>query len=600
MSFIIPLLYFICFTGTLVMFSKKRFSKCLPLSFMISAFTLFFSQIIFKTFNIGIIENIIIAFIFPMVCIIKKIKKDSLIQIKELMLNNGIYIFVLLYIGIYIFDFSREFSVWDEFSHWGVMVKEMFRLDSFYSINSSTLMVHKDYPPIISIYELFFAKLSGGYNETYLVRGLHLFEFSLLIPFISKEDDKKISRIIKALVFIIIVYLLYLLFDCHGVINTIYTDYFMSMLVAYLLGSIYVNRDIISPFNLFNVSLGLSFLLLTKQMGLPLYIMIVYYFIVSIVFSKISTNHPIMKIIIVLVSLILPITFYTGWNNYVDNLEVTRQFDLDNIEFTKLEDYQIETYNNYVDATMSRSIISLPLKISYLAFTIIIFVVLALITYFNRNTINVYKTINLNIALIFGAIGYAAVMLFLYVYFFGNVEGPMLSSYDRYMPTFILISLTTLLIVINRIIDRLGNKKEMIIFGIILGLLLVIQNPKNYIKIIPALKQSETSIYEKCANDLIKYNVLGSKVFVIAQDSEGDFQYRIKYYVGNITTNQSNYNWDNSISYYENIKDYVNEFDYIYLAQINEEFDDIFDKVFDEIKPYGLYKINNENYELLN
>lgn len=600
MSFIIPLLYFICFTGTLVIISKKRFSKCLPLSFMLSTFTLFFSQVMFKTFNVGMIGNIIVAIIFPIVCIIKKIRRDSLIQIKKLMLNNGLYIFILLYIGIYIFDFSREFSVWDEFSHWGVMVKEMFRLDSFYSINASTLLVHKDYPPIISIYELFFAKLSGGYNETYLVRGLHLFEFSLLIPFISKEDDKKISRIIKALIFILILYLLYLLFDCHGVINTIYTDYFMAILVAYLLGNIYINRDIISSFNLFNISLGLSFLILTKQMGLPLYIMIVYYFIVSIVFSKISTNHPITKIIIVLVSLILPLTFYTGWNNYVDNLEVTRQFDLKNIEFTKLEDYQIETYNNYVDATINTSIISSPLKISYLAFTIIIFIAFSLITYFNRNIISVHKTINLNIALTFGAIGYAAVMLFLYVYFFGNVEGPMLSSYDRYMPTFILISLTTLLIVINRIIDRLGNKKEMIIFGIILSLLIIIQNSKNYIKIIPALKQSETSIYEKCADDLIKHNVLGSKIFVIAQDSEGDFQYRIKYYAGNITTNQSNYNWDNNISYYENIKNYVNEFDYIYLAQINEGFNDTFNKVFDEIKPYGLYKINSENYELLN
>ena len=600
MSFIIPLLYFICFTGTLVFVSKKSFGKCLPLSFMLSSFILLFSQIIFKTFNIGIIGNIIIGIIFPIVCIIKKLRKDSLAQIKKLMLNNGLYIFILLYIGIYIFDFNREFSMWDEFSHWGVMVKEMFRLDNFYSINSSTLMVHKDYPPIISIYELFFAKLSGGYNDTYLIRGLHLFEFSLLIPFISKEDDKTTSRIIKALVFIVIIYLLFLLFDCHGVINTIYTDYFMALLAAYLLGCIYVNRDIISPFNLINVSLSLSFLMLTKQMGLPLYLMIVYYFIVSIVFSRVSTNHPIRKIIIVLASLILPLTFYTGWNNYVDKLEVTRQFDLDNIEFSKIEDHQIETYNNFMDASVRKSIISSPLKISYVAFIILIFVGFALITYFNRNNISVYKTINLNIALTFGAIGYAAVILFLYVYSFGNVEGPMLSSYDRYMPTFILISITTLLIVISRITDKLDKKKEMIVFGIIFVLLVGIQNHKNYIKVIPALKQSEKSIYEKCADDLIKNNVLDNKILIVAQDSEGDFQYRVKYYAGNITTNQGNYDWDNNISYYESITDYISEFDYIYLAQINDDFDDTFDKIFDDIKLYGLYKISNGQYKLVN
>ena len=600
MSFIFPLLYFICFTSTLVILLKKNFSKCLPLSFMLSAFSLFFSQIFFKTFNIGIIINLLFSLMFPLIIMFKLIKKKSLIELKDLILTNGFYIFLILYVGICIFDFSREFSMWDEFSHWGVMVKEMFRLDSFYSVDASTLMVHKDYPPILQLYELFFCKISGGYNEIYLIRSLHLFEFSLLIPFISKDNDKKISRLIKSILFIIIIYLLYLLFDCHRVINTIYIDYFMAILVSYLLGIIYIERDIISSFNLFRVSLGLSFLLLTKQMGLPLYLIIVYYFIISIVFSRVSTYHPIKKIIIVLTSLILPLTFYTGWNNYVDRLEVTRQFDLGNIEFAKIEDYQIETYNNFMDASVRKNIISSPLNISYFTFTILIFIGYLLIIYFNRKNISVNKTINLNIVLTFGAIGYAAVMLFLYVYSFGNVEGPMLSSYDRYMPTFILISLTTLLIVINRITDKLGNQKEMIVFGIILSLLLVIQNPKNYIKIIPALKQSEKSIYEKCADDLIKNNVLGSKIFIVAQDSEGDFQYRVKYYAGNIITNQSNYDWDNNISYYESITNYISEFDYIYLAQINEEFEDTFDKIFDDIKLYGLYKISNGQYKLVN
>lgn len=73
---------------------------------------------------------------------------------------------------------------------------------------------------------------------------------------------------------------------------------------------------------------GLSFLLLTKQMGLPLYLMIIYFFVSSIIFNRINTKHPVRKIILVLLTLIMPLTFYTGWNNYVDNLGVVRQFDL--------------------------------------------------------------------------------------------------------------------------------------------------------------------------------------------------------------------------------------------------------------------------------
>ena len=88
------------------------------------------------------------------------------------------------------------FSNWDEFSHWGKMVKEMFRLDSFYSTKLSNLMVHKDYPPIIQIYELLWVKLSNSYSETILIKSIHFLELSLLIIPISDIDIKnKICRI---------------------------------------------------------------------------------------------------------------------------------------------------------------------------------------------------------------------------------------------------------------------------------------------------------------------------------------------------------------------------------------------------------------------
>lgn len=599
MDFIIPLLYFICFNGELVILLKKSFSKCLPLTFMLTAFSLFFSQIVFKTFSIGIVANILFALSFLFTLGIKVIKKSSLEEVKELFLCNGLYIFILLYIGLFIFDFKREFSMWDEFSHWGVMVKEMFRLDQFYSINLSTLMVHKDYPPILQLYELFYLKIAGGYNEIYLIRALHLFEFSLLIPFISKDEDKSKLRILKAIMFIVITYLLILLFDCHGVINTIYTDYFMVLLTAYLLGIIITEKNITSNFNLFIMFVGLSFLLLTKQMGLPLYLMIIYFFVSSIIFNRINTKHPVRKIILVLLTLIMPLTFYTGWNNYVDNLGVVRQFDLKNIDYNKLEDYQIETYENFMSATTKESIISSPLKVSYLVFTVSIFIFLCLLCYWFRNIYSPGKIINLNVTLTFGAIGYALVMLFLYVFAFGKVEGPTLSSFNRYMPTFILISLITIFILINCIIDKFDTKKYFIVFGIVLVFLLIIQNKENYLKLIPALRTSEKTLYEKCSHDLLTNEVFGKKIFIVAQDSEGDFQFRIKYYVGNIETNLNNYDWENNKKYYETIKEYVSNYDYLYLAQINDEFENTFGQYFDKVKLYGLYEINNEKFELI-
>ena len=57
LSFIYPLLYLICATGFLVLISKRTFGKCLPVTMMLSAFSYFVSQALFKTFKVGFAIN---------------------------------------------------------------------------------------------------------------------------------------------------------------------------------------------------------------------------------------------------------------------------------------------------------------------------------------------------------------------------------------------------------------------------------------------------------------------------------------------------------------------------------------------------------------
>ena len=46
-------IYLLLAKSTTVIIYKKTFGKCLPLTMMMQAFTLYLSQMIFKTFNIG-------------------------------------------------------------------------------------------------------------------------------------------------------------------------------------------------------------------------------------------------------------------------------------------------------------------------------------------------------------------------------------------------------------------------------------------------------------------------------------------------------------------------------------------------------------------
>lgn len=593
MCFLFPLVYFITVTGFFVILFKKSFAKCLPLSFMISAFTLFISQFLFKTFLVGVIINLMVSLLF-FFFLYKIIRKREIKEFKTLFFSKGFYLFLILYIGVFLFDLYREFSMWDEFSHWGVMVKEMFRLDQFYSATSSTLMVHKDYPPLLQCYEYFYCYISGGYSEYFLIKALHLFEFSLLLSFFENEDKNKSLSLLRSLLMVASIYFLITLFDRHGVINTIYTDYFMALLVVYILSNIFFNRNYTSFFQLFNLSLSLSFLLLTKQMGLPFYLMCIFFFVLCLGQNKNKTNHPVLKIGLIFVSLLLPLCFYTMWNTYTKNLQVEKQFDLQNIEFKEIQDYQKQTFKNYKEAINHESLISSYLKLSYLDCMILFLILFLILLILGNKYIPVVKTIKLNITLFLGFYGYKIVMLFLYAFCFGEVEGPTLASFNRYMATYVLIVFTMFILIFNFILNKIEFKKKWLYTIILILFLLGIQNFSNYKKFIPALKKDEKSIYEKCAEDLKNKSATG-KIYIVAQNSEGQFEYRIKYYADAITTNRNHIEWAHFNE--QQIKEITNSYDYIYFAQIDEAFIKEYSYLFLNLNPYTLYKIKDGQYQ---
>ena len=618
MSLLIPLIYFILANGLLVLLSKKSFGKCIPITLMITAIILYISQYLFKTFTIGTIINILIPIAFLILLFIKY-KKNDLKVFNKNFFTIGLYSFILLYIGVYIFDLYRVFTKWDEFSHWGVMIKEMFRLDRFYSIKSSTLMVHKDYPPIVQLFELFYAKLSGGYKEAYLIRAIHLFNLSLFIPVISETYVKKTQKyktIIKIILIIISVYLIILLFDGHNIINSIYIDYTMAIVTAYLLGIIVFEKDLLNKFTLINLSIGLSFLLLIKQMSIPLYLMILFMFIVSIIIKKEKsiTKESIPKIVkVILLLVVIPFLTLKSWNSYVDKLNVEKQFELKDLKITELKDivsgnkgekYQQEASTNYLNAIKKENITTSYLKINYIQWLIITIVLLYILWSQNKEYFHKHQILLIMATLTLGYIGYFLVMLIMYVFSFGPYEGPNLASFDRYMSTYVLISiLLTFMIFINIYVNNKNSLSKLIILTI---LLILIQSPFSINKCFPKIIKPKNNGFIEMAKIINKNTKKNSKIYIIAQNSSGDYQFYIKYYLDDKTTNLEYFDLpilenNNCEEYFNtNVKDYMYKYDYLYLAKIDESFKEKYNFIFDNnIKEGNLYKINKSNIELI-
>lgn len=595
MNFILPLIYFILMNATTVLLTKKTFGKTLPLTMMISSLTLFFSQILFSTFLLGYLINILLAAIPIVYIIVFKYKKKDLNKFKNNMLTKGFYTFILIYITIYIFDYNRIFTVWDEYSHWGVMVKEMLRLDKFYSVNESTLMVHKDYPPIISIFELFYCKLIGTYKEKYLITALHLLSLSFFIPSICEEGKKfsKLRFIIKVGIIILSIFLAFLLFDGHGIINTIYTDYIMAIIVGYMLYIVITEKNITSNFSILTLSVSSCFLLLTKQMGLPLYLMIIFiYFVENLIKQKLYHLKNIKKlnkikiIQILIILLVIPLLVWKLWNSYIADLGVKGQFELSDLNILELKDiitknkgkmYQQEVIKNYSKALIDSKITTSYIKLTYISSNLLIIAILIIECLFMNNIIKKRKFIELIITFIIGSFGYAFVMFMLYMFSFGEIEGPILASFNRYMPTFILIGISTSLMIFFNY-DNIKDKevKSLKICLILVLILLFVQKPTNFKKLIPKIKKTPENLYEYHAKRINRKTENNSKIFLLAQNTEGDYQFAIKYYSNPRITNLYHFNLPTKdISNYEqylkkNIYDYILQFDYLYIVNIDE------------------------------
>lgn len=501
LSFLLPLLYFLLATTTLVLLTKRSFGKCLPLAMMLPAFFLFFSQLIFGTFLIGFLLAIVFALSAIALAILKR---KTLPHYKKLLLTPGLITFLIIYIGVFIFDLNRNFAVWDELTHWGMMVKEMSRLDQFYYVGSSNLMVHKDYPPIMQLFELFWTKLCGGFSEPAVERALHTFELSLITPFIAEHFTRGRHWLLKttgfSLATIIATVLILFLFDGHGVIHTIYTDYSLALVVVYLLLTIYFAPKL-SRFEIASLVVGGGFLLLLKQIGLPFYFMVLAFLALSFFSHRKITKYCPKSIIISCLVLIIPLLLLLLWRHLV--ADIPTQFDTTEISSFSLfgilkgggELWQKTAFGNFINALAEQSISTSFIPVSFLQSFLWFIGFVWLLTHFK---IAEKPLKNLALILLLGGLGYAFVMLTLYTSSFGPEEGPALASFDRYMGTYALILfLTPALIFINYASQKENHQRYLYAMLLIIGL---ISGPANFSHLYPMLSARET-IYSKYATE---------------------------------------------------------------------------------------------------
>ena len=611
-EFINPLLFFILANSTTTIIFDKKFEKVLPITLLSVGLVLYISGLVFQTFNIGIAICLIYA-LYSIIYVLKnKDEGKKISKVANNVLSYGLVMFVTIYCLVFVFDLNRFLIAHDDFSHWGMMVKEMLRLDKFYSVPESNLMVHKDYPPFISLYEMFWIRLTNVYSEATLVKSMHILELSMIIPLISiDEKNRKVYKeiIITSMIFISFILILNLM-DHHKIINSLYVEYLIMFVTLYGLWSILKAEKLTSSYTIANTFVVILCLALLKQISICFSLMIAFYYFLMIVlrrkqeFKEMQKKDIIQNIICtIILFVIVPVICFVFWKIYVNKFAMDKQFVVQSSALgTFIERFRQKNFviNKYVDAVARANIMNFKFRCSILVISIIAYVAY-LITIVRDKDRKDY--IILLVLLILGNIAYLTVILFTYLVLFAPGEANILASFDRYVGSYLIMPVFSIYIIITNKLSTVDLKKQFLCFVLISGISIGItkQFTKDKVDFI-AIRKRDTDNYIEAIN-FIKDNYDSSNIFFVSQiESDGKIRFKIQYYLNYMKVDYATKIRTAFIPVQEQfnqetiIKDYLKNLghmDYLYVLDSQGKFKEEFAK--DET----VFKVTYENDDVI-
>lgn len=470
MQVLIPLTIIILLNIFTVTLSNKNFGKCLPITQCVIITTLFLSQLLSSTFTLGYFLIILLT-IASIIITLLKWKK-----IKPNVISVGFIMFIAIAVFFGIIDYGRTFSDVDEFWHWGMMVKEMLRLDSFYCASDSHMIIHKDYPPFPALYEMFWCTLSGGYSESISTFALHLLSFSfLLCPFIedlpsfrldifsenSNNFFYKAKNIMKisasAFIIILLFGLTIALCDGSHSFNKILTDIPLAIFFSYSLYNAYFGNITNTKFDYISLLATLIMLTMTKQIGFELSLITVMSYALITFYCNLNDNINLKNKFIKTLSLIItPYLFKFSWDTLVKYLHVTDirslgdgvgQFDSNKFVLSKYvqamngsnTDLMTQTMNNLKIAFLTRNVLSVPnVNISFIAIIILIVILTIGFLFYKNSILDKKQVSSLLLTLVLGTLGFMLLLTVAFCFGFTDDEMEELRGYERYVDSYVI------------------------------------------------------------------------------------------------------------------------------------------------------------------
>ena len=516
--------------------------------------------------------------------------------------------------------YGKMFDSWDEFSHWGDIVKVMATLDDF-GTNPLSFSWFKSYPPGMSLFQYYLQKINFGvshivFEEWLVYVAYQVFTVSFIIPIICKCKRLFCRPALFSLISIVVIFAAPLMFG-QGIYRYLYIDPVLGVLFACgLVETLYPNdKKDISLLYIISVS---SMLVLAKDAGLLFSIAICIAYGLCIILDDRGNKEKWIQIFFLLLSLLPKLLWRYHLSSRKIKIAFSGKYDFEdfvNVITYKKRSYRTTVYDCFKQLlfTNSQNILGFSIHTYILIIIILVSLIVLLLFMVKKKEIRRHRAIIGELVLFSTSILYIVGMLLSYMYKFSEGEAVYCASFIRYIDI-IYESIWMVFTFVFLIFLSYSSNLSML-FTALFAIIILIITPNKNLKICFSRSAVHESVkfresYYKMTDEIMQY-CDGQKVFLISQGDTGLDLTVLKFSVrpnvmnnnpwsfGKGTHEGDIYTYDYSIEQIQAI--WKNEdYKYVALYSVNSNFIEQYKGLFEEeniIKENSVYKINE--YEKL-
>lgn len=613
--FVLPLIYSLFVGFSYSALFKKRLIESFAPAFFLQMIAMLLTGMIFKSVSLGIFVLIIAAIISCIIGLRDKERRAFIFdQICVNNIDSGIFVFLVCYVFIFAINYGSHFSSWDEFSHWGVFIKETLRIDALYC-TSPLDITHKDYVPVITLFEALWCKLSLRYSEADAYRGIQMLQVVMLLPMLFRFNNAisdKVNKTLSVFFRLVIVMAMPLYLTCQELFfyHTVYQDYIFGVMIFYCVYVLVIGLHEHSNYQCFIVTLACTVLVMSKMVAMAFLPLL---WLLYLLFNVLVRRNIARKKLLVysVISGVVPVSLWLIFNKYVDafvpNKGAGQSYDGLNIKTIMgiiLHDgsisYQSNVENLYIEAILKRPIIG---RLGYVATVVILTAGLLIFAFSRSKKENKKLAIWICILNLCLAVMYALMMYVLYLTSFTEYEASYLASFTRYMSTPIIAILYTTLFCFFEYSESVPDGKTLVM-AIWVVIVALIGTCQEVDQIFPGILVGEQAKCESETEYVLKNVEDNESVYIINRGDNGIFATIMNYSCWPIRFAWSspgapvNENNIYSIEYApEELYSIISSYDYLYFVNIDDDFISRYSSIFeneDQIITGKMYKVSND------